>query len=48
MGLGRYGGSVFAAADATQAVFLGVVLVLGYAVCFAIWWFGFRGRGDDR
>jgi hypothetical protein len=39
---------VLAAADALQAVFLMAVLVLGYVVCFAIWWFGFRGRGDDR
>jgi hypothetical protein len=39
---------VLAAADATQAVFLAIVLLLGYVVCFAIWWFGFRGRGDDR
>jgi hypothetical protein len=44
----RYGRRVLAAADAIQAVFLMVVLVLGYAACFAIWWFGFRGRGDGR
>ena len=24
-----------------------VALVLGYAVCFALWWFVFRGRGDE-
>jgi hypothetical protein len=48
IGSRRYGGRVLAAADATQAVFLGVVLVLGYAACFALWWFGFRGRGGDR
>jgi hypothetical protein len=39
---------VLAAADAIQGVFLITVLVLGYVACFALWWFGFRGRGDDR
>lgn len=24
-----------------------VVLVAGYVVLFALWWFGFRGRGDE-
>jgi hypothetical protein len=39
---------MLAAADVIQAVFLLVVLLLGYVVCFALWWFGFRGRGDDH
>jgi hypothetical protein len=25
-----------------------VVLVLGWIALPAIWWFGFRGRGEDR
>jgi nitrogen fixation-related uncharacterized protein len=24
-----------------------VALVLGYAAVFALWWFVFRGRGDE-
>ncbi|MEY2514582.1 MAG: hypothetical protein QOJ89_1940 [bacterium] len=24
-----------------------VALVLGYVVLFALWWFVFRGRGDE-
>jgi nitrogen fixation-related uncharacterized protein len=24
-----------------------VALVLGYVVVFALWWFVFRGRGDE-
>lgn len=24
-----------------------VVLVAGWLTCFALWWFVFRGRGDD-
>jgi nitrogen fixation-related uncharacterized protein len=23
-------------------------IVLGYVALFALWWFGFRGRGPDR
>jgi hypothetical protein len=25
-----------------------VALILGYAVCFALWWFVFRGGADDE
>jgi hypothetical protein len=39
---------VLAAAETIQGVFLLVVLVLGYVVCFALWWFVFRGHGDDH
>jgi hypothetical protein len=28
-------------------VLSGVVLVLGWIALPAIWWFGFRGRGED-
>jgi hypothetical protein len=31
-----------------MGVFLLTVLVLGYVVLWAIWHFGFRGRGDDE
>jgi hypothetical protein len=37
---------VLATADLVQGVFLLAVIVLGYVVCFALWWFCFRGRGD--
>jgi SAM-dependent methyltransferase len=36
-----------AAGAAILAVFLAVVLVLGYVVIWAIWHFGFRGRDDE-
>jgi hypothetical protein len=39
---------ISASGDAILGAILLVVLVLGYVVCFAIWWFGFRGRGDDH
>jgi nitrogen fixation-related uncharacterized protein len=28
-------------------VILVAAMVLGYAGLFALWWFGFRGRGPD-
>jgi hypothetical protein len=34
-------------ASAIVAVFLLVVIILGYVVIWAIWHFGFRGRDDD-
>jgi nitrogen fixation-related uncharacterized protein len=30
------------------AVVLVAAMVLGYVGLFALWWFAFRGRGDDR
>jgi hypothetical protein len=30
-----------------MSVFLVVVIALGYVVTWAIWHFGFRGRGDE-
>jgi hypothetical protein len=33
---------------AALAIFLFVVLVGGYVALFALWWFGFRGRGKDQ
>jgi hypothetical protein len=30
-----------------QSVFLFTIIVLGYIACFALWWFVFRGRGDE-
>jgi hypothetical protein len=34
-------------AVSAQSAFLLVTLLAGYAVCFALWWFVFRGRGDE-
>jgi hypothetical protein len=34
-------------AVSAQSVFLLVILLAGYVVCFALWWFVFRGRGDE-
>jgi hypothetical protein len=36
-----------AAGAGVLAVFLVVVLILGYVVIWAIWHFGFRDRDDD-
>lgn len=38
--------SVTLAAFDVQSIFLFSILVAGYVVCFALWWFFFRGRGD--
>ena len=37
-----------AAGAGILAVFLVVVLVLGYVVIWAIWYFGFRDRDDEN
>jgi hypothetical protein len=34
-------------AVSAQSAFLLVILLAGYVVCFALWWFVFRGRGDE-
>jgi hypothetical protein len=47
---GILGGPVVAAIMPTPslfAVFLVVVLILGYVVIWAIWHFGFRNRDDE-
>jgi hypothetical protein len=38
---------VIASSSTLQAVFLLTILALGYVVCFALWWFVFRGKGED-
>ena len=35
---------VQAAVGTIETVFLAAVLLSGYLVCFALWWFFFRGR----
>jgi hypothetical protein len=40
-------GGVIASSSTVQAVFLLTILALGYVVCFALWWFVFRGKGED-
>jgi hypothetical protein len=34
-------------AGTMQSVFLMTILVAGYVITFALWWFVFRGRGDE-
>jgi hypothetical protein len=36
-----------AVAPVVQSVFLMAILLAGYLVCFALWWFVFRGGDDD-
>lgn len=37
---------MYAAID-LMAFLSAVALVVGYSVLFALWWFVFRGRGDE-
>jgi hypothetical protein len=40
-------GGVLPVAGTVQSVFLLAILIAGYVVCFALWWFVFRGRDDE-
>jgi hypothetical protein len=39
---------VLADVGTIQGVLLVAIIVMGYVVCFALWWFVFRGRSDDH
>jgi hypothetical protein len=39
--------SLVPCAVSAQSAFLLATLLAGYVVCFALWWFVFRGRGDE-
>jgi hypothetical protein len=38
---------VIASSSTVQAGVPAQILALGYVVCFALWWFVFRGKGND-
>jgi hypothetical protein len=40
-------GRALAVGGTVQSVFLLAILIAGYVVCFALWWFVFRGRDDE-